>query len=75
MLKEMVIDYDSVTDTALLYSVDYDGGVGTLVPAEIADAPALVSMADIVACRVDKAGLIHEVKEPVYAPHVNNVSH
>ena len=47
----MVIDYDSVTETALLYSVDYEGGVGTLVPAEIADAPALVSSADMVEVR------------------------
>lgn len=50
-MREMVIDYDSVTETALLYSVDYDGGVGTLVPAEIADAPALVSSADMVEVR------------------------
>lgn len=50
-MREMVIDYDSVTETALLYSVDYEGGVGTLVPEEIADAPALVSSADMVEVR------------------------
>lgn len=50
-MKEMVIDYDSVTKSSLLYSVDYEGGVGTLVPAEIADAPALVSSADMVEVR------------------------
>lgn len=50
-MKEIEIDYDSVTETALLYSVDYEGGVGTLVPAEIADAPALVSSADMVEVR------------------------
>lgn len=44
----MVIDYDSVTKSALLFLVDYEGGVGTLVPAEIADAPGLVSGADMV---------------------------
>lgn len=50
-MKEIVIDYDSVTETALLYSVDYTGGVGTLVPAEIADAPGLVSGAEMVDVR------------------------
>jgi len=74
MLKEMVIDYDSVTETALLYSVDYEGGVGTLVPAEIKDAPALASMADIVNVQsldglfdlVDKTGFIYSTRNMAF---------
>lgn len=73
-MREMVIDYDSVTETALLYSVDYEGGVGTLVPAEIADAPALVSSADMVEVRsldglyniVDKTGFIYSTRNMTF---------
>lgn len=50
-MREIVIDYDSVTKSPLLYSMDYTGGVGTLVPAEIKDAPALASAADMVEVR------------------------
>ena len=73
-MKEMVIDYDSVTKSALLYSVDYDGGVGTLVPAEIADAPGLVSGADMVQVQsldglydlVDKTDFIYSTRNMVF---------
>lgn len=73
-MREMIIDLDSVTETVLLYSVDYDGGVGTLVPAEIADAPALVSSADMVDVRsllglyqlVDKTGFIYSTHNFVF---------
>lgn len=74
IMKEIVIDYDSVTKSALLYSVDYEGGVGTLVPAEIADAPALVSSADMVQVQsldglyglVDKTGFIYSTRNMVF---------
>lgn len=73
-MREMVIDYDSVTRSALLYWVDYEGGVGTLVPAEIADAPGLVSGADIVQVQsldglydlVDKTGFIYSTRNMVF---------
>lgn len=73
-MKEIVIDYDSVTKSALLYSVDYEGGVGTLVPAEIADAPALASMADFVNVQsldglfdlVDKTDFIYSTRNMVF---------
>lgn len=73
-MKEIVIDYDSVTKSALLYSVDYEGGVGTLVPAEIADAPALASMADFVNVQsldglfdlVDKTGFIYSTRNMIF---------
>lgn len=75
MMKEMVIDYDSVTKSPLLYSVDYTGGVGTLVPAEIKDAPALASSADIVNVRsllglyqlVDKTGFIYPTRHMTFS--------
>lgn len=65
-MREIVIDYDSVTKSPLLYSVDYTGGVGTLVPEEIKDAPALASAAEMVDVRsldglfdiVDNTGFI-----------------
>lgn len=50
-MREMIIDYDPDTIEPLLYSVDYEGGVGTMVPAEIADAPAMVTAADMVEVR------------------------
>ena len=73
-MREIVIDYDSVMDTALLYSVDYDGGVGTLVPAEIADAPALASGADFVNVQsldglydlVDKTDFVYSTRNMVF---------
>lgn len=73
-MKEIVIDYDSVTKSVLLYSVDYEGGVGTLVPAEIADAPALASMADFVNVQsldglfdlVDKTGFIYSTRNMIF---------
>lgn len=73
-MREIVIDYDSVTKSALLYSVDYTGGVGTLVPAEIADAPALASMADFVNVQsldglfdlVDKTGFVYSTRNMIF---------
>ena len=73
-MREIVIDYDSVTKSALLYSVDYDGGVGTLVPAEIKDAPGLVSGADMVQVQsldglydlVDKTGFIYSTRNMIF---------
>lgn len=73
-MKEIVIDYDSVTKSALLYSVDYTGGVGTLVPAEIADAPALASGADFVNVQsldglfdlVDKTGFVYSTRNMIF---------
>lgn len=73
-MREMVIDYDSVTKSALLYSVDYEGGVGTLVPAEIADAPGLVSGADMVQVRsldglydlVDKTDFVYSTRNMIF---------
>lgn len=74
MRKEMIIDLDGVTETALLYLVDYDGGVGTLVPAETADAPALASSADMVEVRslrglyllTDRTGFIYSTHNFVF---------
>ena len=73
-MREMVIDYDSVTKSALLYSVDYEGGVGTLVPAEIADAPGLVSGADMVQVQsldglydlVGKTGFVYSTRNMIF---------
>lgn len=73
-MREIVIDYDSVTKSALLYTVDYEGGVGTLVPAEIKDAPGLVSGADMVQVRsldglydlVDKTGFIYSSRNMAF---------
>lgn len=73
-MREMVIDYDSVARSVLLYWVDYDGGVGMLVPAEIADAPGLVSGADMVQVQsldglydlVDKTDFIYSTRNMVF---------
>lgn len=73
-MREMVIDCDSVTRSALLYSVDYDGGVGTLVPAEIADAPARVSSADMVQVQsldglydlVDRTDFVYSTRNMIF---------
>lgn len=73
-MREIVIDYDSVTKSALLYSVDYECGVGTLVPAEIADAPGLVSGADMVQVQsldglydlADKTDFIYSTRNMVF---------
>lgn len=74
IMREIVIDYDSVTKSPLLYSVDYTGGVGMLVPAEIKDAPALSSAADIVNVRsieglfdlVDKTGFVYSTRNMAF---------
>ena len=73
-MREIVIDYDSVTKSALLYSVDYEGGVGTQVPAEIKDAPALVSGADMVQVQsldglydlVDKTDFVYFTRNMIF---------
>lgn len=73
-MREIVIDYDSVIDTALLYSLDYDGGVGTLVLAETKNAPAMASGADMVNVRsldglfdlVDKTGFVYSTRNMVF---------
>lgn len=73
-MREIVIDYDSVTKSALLYSVDYEGGVGILVPAEIKNAPALASMADFVNVQsldglfdiVGKTGFVYSTRNMIF---------